>query len=203
MRINLDRGHTRWIIDACRQEGLSREQCAYVLATAWHETGGTMKPIKEWGGKQYLRKKRYWPYYGRGYVQLTWRQNYALAARKLGAPLVQHPDLALQPRYAVPILVRGMKDGWFTGKKLEDYINEKRVDYIRARRIVNGMDRARRIARYARQFDRLLKEAGYAGHPIKRDKKPVGLAAAWAAFISALIGLLVAFWKEIVGWLFG
>lgn len=45
--MNLTTGDTRLIIDACKDAGLLRNQCAYVLATAWLETGGRMKPISE------------------------------------------------------------------------------------------------------------------------------------------------------------
>src|SRR5215471_16429867 len=51
---------------------------AYVLATTYHETGATFQPIKEWGSESYLKSQPYYPYYGRGYVQLTWEANYAV-----------------------------------------------------------------------------------------------------------------------------
>jgi putative chitinase len=49
---------------------------AYILATVYHETAGTMNPIKEKGGEKYLRSKAYYPYYGRDLVQTTWKANY-------------------------------------------------------------------------------------------------------------------------------
>ncbi len=54
--MDLNLGSTRALIDECRKQGLLRNQCAYVLATAYHETAHTMKPIYERGGKAYFNK---------------------------------------------------------------------------------------------------------------------------------------------------
>ena len=45
---------------------------AYMLATVYHETAARMWPITEYGSESYLQGKEYWPYIGRGFVQLTW-----------------------------------------------------------------------------------------------------------------------------------
>lgn len=133
-------------------------QLAYVLATAYHETAHTMQPIAEYGhGKGH-------PYgkvdnsgkapYGRGYVQLTWRPNYVRADAELGlaGKLAADYDLAMQPDIAAKIIVMGMVKGWFTGKKLNDYIGPDHADFYDARRIVNGLDKAALIASYAEDF---------------------------------------------------
>ena len=99
-------------------------------------------------------------FYGRGHVQLTWYDNYQRATRELNQnlPENEHIDLVAQPSLALnndisaKIIVLGMKQGWFTGKKLSDYINDHRTDFVSARRIVNGTDKADQIARYARIF---------------------------------------------------
>lgn len=130
------------------------EQMAYVLATVYHETGQTMQPIEEWGkGKG----KSYYPWYGRGHVQLTWEENYAKQQNKHGHKgedwcVHDDKDRALIPDTSATICVYGMKDGDFTSKKLNDYIREGSVDYVNARRIVNGTDRADMIAGYAEKF---------------------------------------------------
>ncbi|MFO1144292.1 MAG: glycoside hydrolase family 19 protein [Amaricoccus sp.] len=94
---------------------------AYVLATARHETAGTMQPIAEYGrgkGRPYgqpdaVTKQAY---YGRGYVQLTWKDNYAKLGAKLGLDLVGNPDLAMQAGRAAEIMCLGMAEGpCFTG----------------------------------------------------------------------------------------
>lgn len=139
-------------------------QVAYLLATIRHETGITrnkvsqaFQPIKELrskpGTKGRANQDRYWlsGYYGRGYIQLTWRANYAKFH------LADNPDKALEPDTAYMIAARGMREGLFTGKKLSDYINDREVDYFEARRIVNGLDRAELIAGYAQKFERILR----------------------------------------------
>src|SRR5262245_48374882 len=57
---------------------------AYPLATTLHETASEMWPIEEYGkgsGQPYgvPDPETKQTYYGRGYVQLTWRDNYARA----------------------------------------------------------------------------------------------------------------------------
>ena len=103
------------------------QQAAYIIATAFWETGRTMQPVKEayWLSEDWRKKNlRYFPYYGRGYVQLTWDYNYKKASDYFGIDFVKNPDLVMKPEYALPILVVGMNEGWFTGKKLNDYIDD-------------------------------------------------------------------------------
>lgn len=137
-------------------------QASYFLATIAHETAWTFEPIKEYRGKVLsAAQKRYWPsgYYGRGYIQLTWARNYDLAGKKLGVDLLGNPDLALKPEVAYDIASHGMREGWFTGKKLSNYINSKTTDYLNARRIVNGVDKAAHIAGIAESLESCLKSS--------------------------------------------
>ncbi|AYG66744.1 MULTISPECIES: hypothetical protein [unclassified Rhizobium] len=87
-----------------------------------------------------------WRYRGRGLVQITGRDNYA----KYG--IADDPDMALDARKAVEILFDGMINGRFTGKKLADYFSATSSDWIGARRIINGKDRAADIAKLAKKF---------------------------------------------------
>ncbi|PNP78486.1 hypothetical protein FNYG_08172 [Fusarium nygamai] len=115
--------------------GINKFQIAYILATAEWES--SFSPIEEIGG----RNKPYAPYYG---------QNYEKYGRLLSLDLVAHPELALRPDVSLVIIVHGMAKGGFTGKKLGDYIVDfDHKDYINARRIVNGLDRATEIAALA------------------------------------------------------
>lgn len=147
---------------------------AYALATTRHETADTMRPISEYGGMGYFARM-YDPqstlpgraamakrmgakpgdgviFYGRGYVQLTWRANYAKMGGKLGLELEHFPELALDPEIAAKIMFVGMRDGDFTGKSFGDYLNSQATDYHGARRIINGTDRADDVAAHAAQF---------------------------------------------------
>ena len=201
--MDLKTGHTRLIIDECRKQGLLRNQCAYVLATAYHETAHTMKPVREYGGEKYLKSKRYYPYVGMGFVQLTWKANYEKASRKLGVDFVADPKLLLKPAYSATILVVGMKEGWFTGKKLADYITLQKSDFRNARRIVNLMDKAALIASHAVAYDALLKADGYGEAaatkpaPTAQSEAKTSIAALWAALITLLVGM----WAAFTGWL--
>jgi hypothetical protein len=171
--MKMDLGYTRLIIEECRKAGLLRNQCAYVLATAFHETAHTMKPIREMGGEKYLKSKPYYPYVGMGFVQLTWKANYQKASKALGVDFVANPKKLLEPAYSAAILVTGMKEGWFTTKALEDYITLYKSDYTGARRIVNGTDRAKLIAGYAVEYDAALKAMGYGEEKPVEPARPV------------------------------
>lgn len=179
--IDLNKGDTRLIIDECKSRGVLRNQCAYVLATTSLETGYTMKPINERGGNAYFKKmydiKGRRPakarelgnlspgdgakYHGRGYVQITGKTNYKRASDKIGVDFIADPEAVLEPKHAAPILIVGMIEGWFTGRKLSDYITLQTSNFKQARRIINGTDKWNEIAAIAEDYDRALIEAGY------------------------------------------
>lgn len=197
--INLRLGDTQAIISYAKGFGVLRNQLAYILATARWETAHTMKPVKEayWKSEAWRKKNlRYYPWYGRGYVQLTWERNYRYAEKVLGARLTDDPDLALRPEIAVPVLVRGSMQGWFTGKKIPDYITLQKSDFHNARRVINGTDKAAEIAKLARQYDAALKKVGYGegDEPVlPPDVEPTpkgGLIAAIVAALAAIIALI-------------
>lgn len=194
--MNLNLGDTRRIVEACLEYGLLRNQAAYVLATTYHETAHTMKPVREYGGEAYLKKKKYYPHVGMGYVQLTWLVNYKKASDYLGVDFVNNPKLLLKPQYAAPILIIGMQEGWFTGKKLSDYITLQKSDFRNARRIVNVMDKADLIAGYARDYDKLLLAEGYGVDqvieapandivPVPVEPEPVGKSKRFWTWLTA------------------
>lgn len=185
--MNMSLGDTRLIIDECRAQGLLRNQCAYVLATSLWETAKTMKPVREFGGEAYLKSKKYYPYVGMGYVQLTWKTNYEKASQKLGVDFVGDPRKLLQPKYAVKILVTGMREGWFTTKKLSDYITLSKSDFASARRIINGTDKAATIAKLAEQYDAVLKTEGYGEAGV--SPKPATGKNWLSAFIEAILSI--------------
>jgi putative chitinase len=151
---------------------------AYILATAFHETGGKMIPVREGfadsdaKARKIVARRKYGKpdpvtghvYYGRGHVQLTWAENYATMGRLLSEDLVGHPDLALDPDISAEILVEGMTKGLstkgdFTGKCVENYFNDTTNDPVGARAVVNGRDKAQLIATYHKAFLDALKAA--------------------------------------------
>jgi putative chitinase len=166
------------ILDA--MEGSPLAHTAYALATAYHETASTMMPIREYGGPTYFTRMydvtgarpqlamKYGntcagdgpKYSGRGYVQLTWKSNYEKAAKKCGVDLVAYPDKAMQPDIAAKIMRQGMDEGWFTGKSFSNYLPVKgpatRQQFTLARYIINGTDKASKIAEHALEFQRAL-----------------------------------------------
>jgi hypothetical protein len=129
---------------------------AYMLATVYKECATRMWPTTEYGSDDYLKGKEYYPYIGRGFVQLTWEENYKNAGIALGLiddrDLVVHPDVALDSLIAARIMFRGMAEGWFTGAKLGQYFNDTVDDPVGARRIINGQDCAYEIADYHQIF---------------------------------------------------
>lgn len=153
------------ICEECDYHGLNlRAQKAYVLATVEHETGNTFQPIEEYGkgeGKKYGKEDPVTgqTYYGRGLVQLTWKYNYEKYSKILGIDLVNNPALALDLDNALFILVHGAKNGTFTGKSLEQYVNKDTTDFFNARRCINGVDeKNQHVVRYiAEQATKYLK----------------------------------------------
>ncbi len=140
----------------CQAMGLSLvSQMAYILATVEWETAKTFRPVREafWHDESWRKKNfKYYPYYGRGYVQLTWKNNYERYAKILDLNLSENPDLALEPNTSLFILVHGFKTGIFTGFKLTEYINQNHVDFVGARHCINGTDHQYDIANLAHKY---------------------------------------------------
>jgi putative chitinase len=159
---------------------------AYMLATSWHETNGTMQPIDEIGGPIYFKRMydingarpsiarqlgNLKPgdgvlYHGRGYDQITGRGNYRRMGVILGLPLEAEPERVLNPAIASRVIREGMVRGLYTSHKLADYLPAgPRADaahYVNARRIINGTDCADDIALHAHAFEDALVAGGWA-----------------------------------------
>jgi predicted chitinase len=174
--------HIRLILAECDTHKVTQpEQRAYILATAYHESG--LAPIEEFGPDSYFNRYEGksslgntqpgdgLKFRGRGYVQITGRLNYGRYAELTRKPLLEQPELVLEKNLAAFILVHGMANGAFTTKKLGDYVNAEEIDFLGARRVVNGQDRALLIAGYADQFLELLL-AGRLGEKREEDAPP-------------------------------
>lgn len=103
-------------------------------------------------------------FYGRGFVQITLRDNYRKAGAKLGLDLVSNPDQMLDADIAGQVLVRGMLEGWFGNRKpLSTYIDGEKADWINARNNVNPRSPNKPItAAYAKDINACLRPTGTA-----------------------------------------
>ncbi|MBQ0112892.1 MAG: hypothetical protein KBT03_07170 [Bacteroidales bacterium] len=176
-------GINHYVSEIDKDGGISYAQASYVLATVWHETATKMKPIEEYGKGQgrpygtwhknskgdlysfkngnkkeaYLYKDYPHLYYGRGDTQNTWFDNYSKLSKVFGVDFLRKPELLLTREWSTKATLYSMKNGLYTGKKLSDYINTTKTDFVNARRIINGVDRASQIAKYAEIFLKALK----------------------------------------------
>jgi len=145
---------------------------AYIFGGVYHEVGRRMVPVREGfattdaGARAAVAKlfkagrisRNYAlpvngvSYYGRGRIQNTHLANYQKLEKRFGYPFVKNPDLLLDSKIDANVTIRGHVEGIWTGKKLGDYFNATKADWVNARRIVNGTDKAQTIAGYARTF---------------------------------------------------
>ena len=169
---------------------------AYLLATAQWETAHTMQPLREtlassdasavarlenaWRKDQLKAVKTpYWrvdadgkSWFGRGYVQLTHKVNYQKASALTGVDLVADPSKAMVPAIAAKILVDGSVNGMFTKYRLADFLDGKTPDYVGARRVINGTNKAAEIAKLARTYEAALRKLGDAAPVIDAEPAP-------------------------------
>lgn len=208
-------------------EGRQVSHVAYILATAWHETDRTMQPVRETLAKTDAQavarlekawktgrlrdvKIPYWRFddtgrawFGRGYVQLTHKKNYQKAAAMVSVDLLGNPSLAMRPDIAAKILVEGCAVGLFTGKALSSYLPG---DYVNARRVVNGLDKANAIAAHAVAFEAALRAGGYGERRMQKTppaaKKPAsGAKSGLAAILGLLLAGLAYVLADFAGWI--
>lgn len=203
-------------------DGLPIFHRAYLMATAHHETAKTMQPVREtlaatddqainrleaawkrgqlkWVSKPYWRKdKDGKAWFGRGYVQLTHKDNYEKAGKMVGVDLVRDPSQAMNPAVAARVLVQGSQRGIFTGKKLADYLDGPRPDYVQARRIINGTDRAADIAKLAEGYEKAIR-AGETAAPVSIDKPAFNAGVDAALKPTGIASALLALWKALTG----
>ena len=120
---------------AAKAAGLKGTELAQFMAQTKHESADFAR-MKEIGGKTYFHK-RYDPkvspktakilgnkqvgdgvkYHGRGFIQITGRDNYRMAGQALGLPLEQQPELAANPKVAAKIAV------WYWNTRVKPHIN--------------------------------------------------------------------------------
>lgn len=143
---------------------------AYILATAHWETDHFRAMTEYASGYGYEGRKDLGNtvsgdgprFRGRGYPMMTGRKNYVWASLVSGLDLVGDPERASDPVVSAELIVAGMIGGNFTGKRLGQYVTPFGVDFVGARAVVNGTDKAREIAAIASKYLASLLAAGYA-----------------------------------------
>lgn len=165
------------IVRALDEEGILTDRTlAYALATVEHETGSRFQPVREGFAidnrgainavtnlyNQGKIKTNYSlpdsagnSFYGRGYIQLTHKGNYLDMGQKLGLgnQLAENPDMALDPEISAKILAKFFKE-----RGVVNYA--EKGDFYGARRPVNGVDRASKIAARANTYLGAVKTEG-------------------------------------------
>ena len=119
---------------AAKSAGIKGTELAQFMAQTRHESADFSR-MKELGGDKYFNKL-YDPktsprtakilgntkvgdgirYHGRGFIQITGRDNYRMAGDALGLPLEQRPELASNPAIAAKIAV------WYWKTRVKPYI---------------------------------------------------------------------------------
>ena len=168
-RENLDSRETAveyWVTD--------NRQIAYILSTIkWECRFKNQAENWKWIWKKYweIDSSTRQAYYGRWFIQLTWKKNYENYTQIIrnywkdfkdndgniikwrDIDLVNNPDIILKSNeLAIFIAIHWMKNWTFTGKKLDDYINNEGTDFVGARAIVNKSDKANSFARDAQLY---------------------------------------------------
>ncbi|MFO1208238.1 MAG: glycoside hydrolase family 19 protein [Amaricoccus sp.] len=202
------------ILDAMQAVGDRRAKTlAYALATAYHETGRKMVPVREGFASSdeaairavaaLARKRgtdsapaRYGKptgpyakaYYGRGHVQLTWRENYVRSSEDAGTDLERDPDAMLDPVVSARILIKGLVDGRWNGARrgLAHYLPDDGEDNLKdARRTVNGTDCWDAIAGYYAAFLAAIDAGGgWQAEPVAEEAAAAPAAPAFGASLA-------------------
>ena len=163
-----------WVYDKAVEYWITdNRQIAYVLSTIkWESWFKNQKEIW-WEDREYWRvdSVTWKAYYGRWFIQLTLKDNYENYTQIIRnywkdfkandgniikwseIDLVNNPDKILKSNdLAIFLAIHWMKNWTFTGKKLDDYINNEGTDFVGARAIVNKSDKANSFARDAQLY---------------------------------------------------
>ena len=201
------------ILTAFAQVGDGKDDTlAYALATAYHEVGGRMIPVREGfastdaGARRAVSRlaKKRGPksavakyvqpqppyghvYYGRGHVQLTWLENYRQSSADAGVDLVKYPDKMLDPEISARVMIKGLIDGRWNGqgKGLRYYLDKG--DMRGARRTVNITDKWELIAGYHRAFLAAIETGGGIATTERTVVPPPSASSFWTPIIAAFV----------------
>lgn len=143
-----NRDHELLLARTAFNAGLRGLELAAFLAQCAHESTG-FNNLKELGGEEYLRNMydpRVAPktaailgntkpgdgvkFAGRGFIQLTGRDNYRMAGDALKLPLLKKPELAAKPEIAAKIAV------WYWKSRVRPHVKDF-TDTVAVTRLVN------------------------------------------------------------------
>ncbi len=184
----------QWVYDKAIEYGITdNRQIAYVLSTIKWECG--FKNQKE----IWWERKRYWKvdsttwkaYYGRWFIQLTFKANYQKYTQIIRdswkdfkdndgniikwseIDLVNNPDIILQSNDLAIFIAMDWMKNWWPGRresqKLSYYINDSKLDFTNARRIINWTDKAKIFANDAQAYLTKLWNGSPESSPEKSD----------------------------------
>lgn len=125
------------IVAALQASGINSDLVQVAAAATVATETGTFKPLAEKladPARQidlYKAQMRYWPWIGRGFIQITWERNYRLFGSLIGVDLLQDPAKACEPEIAAKILA-----AYFKRVGVADAANKENWRVVR--RLVNG-----------------------------------------------------------------
>ena len=137
------------LIKNATEAGIVGVELQALLAQAYHESHNFTSTVEQLYGKNKTYFKRAYEnpraarilgnttpgdgekYKGRGYIQVTGRYNYGEAAKALGLPLLDQPELLEDPKIAAAVSVwywkwrvqARMSDDWDNVQKVTDIVN--------------------------------------------------------------------------------
>jgi putative chitinase len=160
-------GTEKYLAIVANQAGIKGAELAQFLAQLKHESFD-FTHMDEKGGSNYYKQKydpQFAPktakilgnkhagdgerYHGRGYIQLTGRDNYRMAGQALGLDLVNKPQLAADPANAAKIAV------WFwqnKTKNITNFADTKTVTHKINPALKGLKDRQENFAEYSKLF---------------------------------------------------
>lgn len=154
------------VVQAAEQAGIQGIELAQFIAQLKHESWNFTRLSEVPKGKNYYNRydPRHNPrqarslgnrrpgdgerYKGRGYIQLTGRENYDRAGRALGINLLQQPELASRPDVAARIAV------WYWFNRVKPYVQDW-MDTERVTKLINPALKG--LADRQRNFELLLR----------------------------------------------
>lgn len=132
------------------------------IATVAVETG-RFSPIRERGGPAYFTKNYEGrldlgndepgdgaKFYGRGFIQITGRANYANYGREIGVDMISNPDLALDPAISAQVLAL-----FFRTKNIPRLAESGKWEAVR-RRVNGGLNGWDRFSSYVVTLSKAL-----------------------------------------------